>query len=240
MLNKIITGVGLALAVAASPANAVTNLIKNGSFENGFTGFSHVNAGSLAAPSVVLEYGQANSYPVGAYGEAIPADNSISASPDAVGTHAAYFVDDQAMNEAVTQLTYLSVGNYEIGFSAYLPGNGFANQGEAAFSATIIGTPVTSFLVSTGTKQNWVNFNGVAQITLAGHYLTSFNFNTFGGTSKDVVIDRVYAVATDRPATVLIPPTPAYVPEPATWGLMLTGFVLTGFAMRRRKIVFTA
>lgn len=33
--------------------------------------------------------------------------------------------------------------------------------------------------------------------------------------------------------------TPA-IPEPATWALMLTGFALTGYALRRRRIVFAS
>ncbi|TRW17142.1 PEPxxWA-CTERM sorting domain-containing protein [Glacieibacterium frigidum] len=32
----------------------------------------------------------------------------------------------------------------------------------------------------------------------------------------------------------------AYVPEPATWGLLITGFAMTGVAMRRRKAALAA
>lgn len=241
MTGKLLSTISIGAMLAAMPAQAVTNLIVNGSFENGLNSFTHVVTAGETNPAVVINYGAAAAYPTGAYGEAVAADGSASDSPDAVGGHAAYFVDDNAQGESLQQLTLLQVGNYEIGFSAYLPQNGFNNSHDATLSGKIIGVTVASFAASSGSSQTWVNYSGVAQITQAGYYLTSFDFRSFGAPAKDFVIDRVYAIATDKPATVVIPPTPTTaVPEPATWALLMIGFALVGAAHRRHVGVLAA
>ncbi|MEY4849492.1 MAG: hypothetical protein RLZZ331_496 [Pseudomonadota bacterium] len=114
--NFAITAVVLAAASFAVPAAAVTNLIKNGSFEagavgiGGFLQWAKSNVPSNA-PASVINYNSTASYPNGAFGESLFADNSVSASPDAVGGKAAYFVGDLSVNETISQLTYLRVGN---------------------------------------------------------------------------------------------------------------------------------
>ncbi len=225
--------------VAVAPASAVTNLIVNGSFETGdFTGYVHSGTAGLSNPAVVLTYGSNAGYGQGggAYGEAVPADNANSVSPDPVGTSAAYFVDDAAVNEAISQLTLLQVGNYSIGYSAYLPQNGYNNKFDATFAGTIIGVHVADFTASQVGAQTWYNFSGVASISKAGYYQTSFVFNSAGNPAKDVVIDRIFVVATTAPATFLIPPTPtAEVPEPATWAMLIAGISMVGVAARRRR-----
>lgn len=212
-------------ALLVAPASASSNLIVNGSFESGLSGWTPVN-NALANPIAVIDYNCACAYPTGAYGEAVPVDNSVSASPDAAGLHAAYFVDDFAVGQGLTQLTWLTPGNYEVGFSAYLPLNGFRNRNDATFTGSVVGVNLASFAASAGTAQNWVNYNGVINIGTAGNYLTSFVYNSFGFPAKDVVIDRVYAIATDRPPTV---------PEPATWVSMISGLAAIGLMLRRRR-----
>ncbi len=240
-----------ALALGATvPAAAVTNLIVNGSFEagapgvGGFTGWAKTNTpsgvGSDQAASVI-GYNNNNSYPTGAYGEAVTPDNAVSASPDAVGNQGAYFVGDQSVNESISQLTYLGVGNYRVGFSYYLTANGLANVNNASLSGTIIGTTVASTSITgASTAKTWQYASGVGHISLAGFYNTAFVFNSNGTPSKDVVIDRVFAIATTDTATVEIPPTPTTVPEPTTWAMLLAGFGLTGFAVRRRTATVAA
>jgi hypothetical protein len=217
-------------ALLVVPAGATTNLITNGSFESGLSGWTPVN-NALANPISVIDYGCACAYPTGAYGEAVPVDNSTSASPDVAGGHAAYFVDDFAVNQGLTQMTYLSPGNYEVGFSAYLPLNGFNNPNDATFTGSVLGQSIAEFTASAGTAQNWQNYSGVVHVDVAGNYLTSFVFNSFGYPAKDVVIDRVYAISTARDATV---------PEPAIWVSMITGFAAVGLMMRRRRPAATA
>lgn len=244
-LQSILTAVALVTAAIAAPAGAATNLIKNGSFELGSIGngaipfWTRTNTPDFVPAAdqaaAIIGYNNTNSYPTGAYGESVTPDNTVSASPDAVGTQAAYFVGDFSMNETLSQLTYLGVGNYKIGFSYYLTANGLANVNNASLAASILSVPVANTSITgASAAQTWFYASGVAQITVAGHYLTSLTFNSNGFPSKDVVVDRVFGVRTNDPADVVIPGTPSFVPEPATWTMLIAGFGLVGLASRRR------
>ena len=236
MIRYLLATAAIAAAIVAVPATATTNLIVNGSFENGFNGFTYSTQSSESNPAVVLLYNNAAGYGTngGAYGEAVPTNPNASAGGDAAGTHAVYFVDDGAINETLSQKTKLGIGHYEVGFSVYLPHNGFNNAGDATFSGKILSATVADFTASATAAGTWLSFSGVADITKAGYYSTSFVYNTFGtGAAKDIVIDQVYAIATTKDATVEVPPT-TQVPEPKTWALMLAGFALVGSALRRR------
>jgi hypothetical protein len=221
-----------AIAVLPSAASASTNLLVNGSFETGnFSGWTLSGPANDGYPATVIKYNNPVPYPNGAFGEAIPTANAATLSPDPAGNFAAYFVSD-ASNQTLSQTTYLTVGTYNIGFSAYVPFNGQANPVNAYFAATVGGDPIVSFLVGSETAGNWVNYTGVADITTAGNYQTAFTFQTPAsdpgvgqGEAKDVVIDQVYLTATSA------------VPEPATWAMFLLGFGSIGFMMRgaRRK-----
>jgi hypothetical protein len=244
MTKKIlIASAVLAIAASASPAAAVTNLIKNGSFEKAgttgtgaFTNWTKTNVPSNA-PASVIPYNVKAAYPNGAFNELVTPDSLLtSASPDAVGTHAAYFVGDFSVNESINQLTYLGVGNYRVGFSYYLTQNGLNNVGNASFGATIIGVPVAmTNITGSSVAKTWFYATGVGQITKAGYYNTAFVFNSNRAPSKDIVIDRVFALPTTDQATVIIPPNPTAVPEPATWAMLIIGFGLVGVTSRRRR-----
>ena len=219
VMKKILISALLSLPLFAS----AQNMLVNGSFESGFTGWT-LAPGTLATNAVAIDYGAALAYPTGAFGEAVPADNATgNPGYDAVGAHAAYFVDDFANPETLTQQVNIVAGtNYTFGFDAYLPGNGYANPGEASFSATVAGDTFASFVVSAGTAQNWVHYSSSGIASGSGPVNFVFNFNTNFNPSKDVVIDRVYFAAT--------------VPEPETYALMLAGLGIVGFVARRRKL----
>jgi hypothetical protein len=153
----------------------------------------------------------------------VPPNNAPTNSPDPVGSHAAYFVSDLANNQSLSQSVFLTPGTYQIGFSAYLPANGFANAGDATFSGEVAGVTLADFAASTGTPQTWKTFMGSTTITTAGNYPVQFVFNTNLVPSKDVVIDQVYVIPGD-------PPLPT--PEPTT--VALFGSSLLGFAFLRR------
>jgi hypothetical protein len=44
--------------------------------------------------------------------------------------------------------------------------------------------------------------------------------------------------STSFPATMIVSQVAGAVPEPATWALMLAGFAMTGYVLRRRKVAF--
>lgn len=251
MTKSILLAATAAIAVGTSPAMAATNLIKNGSFEqgavgvNGFTGWTKTNVPDnnpfADQPASIISYNSNQSYPFGAYTERVTPDSNVSASPDAVGSKAAYFVGDYSNNETISQLTYLGVGNYRVGFSYYLTQNGLNNVGNSSFAAMIIGIPVASTVITgSSTAKVWRYASGVGQITRAGWYDTSFVFNSNLSPSKDVVVDRVFAVRTRDAANVIITGTPAGVPEPATWAMFGIGFGLAGSRLRRRKTLVAA
>lgn len=238
----------IAAMLLAGPAAAATNLIDNGSFEAGSAGYLDLpdwtrsntpdQVPSSDKPGTVIAYGAAVGWPTGAYGEAIPAPRATSGSPDAAGAQGYYFVSDFSNNETISQLTFLTPGNYRLGFDYYLPGNGWANANNASFSGTIIGVPVVTTAITRALPARaWQTASGVAAITRSGWYLTSFVFSAFGQPAKDIVIDRVFAVRTEDEATAVIPPTPTgVVPEPQVWALLVCGFGMVGGALRRRSV----
>jgi hypothetical protein len=223
-------GVALLASVAAvAPASAAVNLVTNGSFESfgapgDFTGWTYAGTDDGHKPSAIT-YGSATGYPTGAFGEAVPADNAVSGSPDAVGNHAAYFVSDAA-TQTLSQTFHLDAGDYTIGFSAYVPFNGFNNEFNATFTGAVAGDPLALFDVDSSTPGVWKSFSGLAHITTAGDYTTSFQFVAGAFPAGDVVIDRVYVVAGDVTGAV---------PEPASWAMMLAGFGMIGGALRSRR-----
>jgi hypothetical protein len=220
-MRAILFGVAAATLLASSPALAVVNnLVNNGSFEDGLAGWTIGGTDGQGFPPVAIFYNNAGAYPIGAFGEAVPPDDSVSLSPDAVGDRAAYFVTDLANAQSLSQTLFLNPGRYEFGFSAFAPQNGFTNLGDARFRATILGNTVADYLVSTGPVRTWQAFSGKTTITTAGLYTVNFQFDTNLNPSKDVVIDRVYVAA---------------VPEPASWAMLIAGFGLVGAAMRRRS-----
>jgi hypothetical protein len=214
-----------ASTMVAGSANAAVNLVTNGSFETGNTfAWSYTNSGadSLVHPATVIPYNSNASYPGGAFGEPIPPDNSVSGSPDAVGNYAAYFVAD-ASNETLSQTVFLDTGLYTIGFSVYVPFNGFNNSGNATFTGTVAGVNLANFTVDGSTPGVWKHYAGVANIAVAGNYLTSFAYNSGPAPAGDFVVDRAYIVAGN------------VVPEPGTWALMILGFGGAGAMLRRNR-----
>lgn len=221
------TAVGLLFALAAGVASALpVNLVSNGSFESGLTGWTIGGTDSQGFPPVAIFYNSAAGYPTGAFGEAVPQNNAPTNSPDAVGDRAAYFVSDRTVNQSLSQSITVSTGGmYQIGFSAYAPANGYANFYDATFSGVIATVQLANYAVSTGPVTTWQTFAGAADL-LAGNYLVEFVFNTNGVPAKDVVIDQVYVIAGNPPVGV---------PEPGTLALLGLGFAGLAAASRRKQ-----
>ena len=128
----------------------------------------------------------------------------------------------------------------------------------------LIISPTVNFLGTANAAGNAYVFKTVTPFVLAaGNYQlgawnynsTDMNFNTFGNNPGPIVFNNLggnltaltaaYSFSSGNLATITDPGLTRYgagtfavaVPEPATWGLMIAGFAMTGFAMRRRAAV---
>jgi hypothetical protein len=236
----------LALALSAGLATqaAARNLVVNGSFEPQTPGGSGLAGWSIGGkstdtpmplPPVAIAYGQNSRYPTGAQGEAVPADDAVSADPDPAGDYGVYFVADHADNLSVYQEIYLTPGSYDIGFDSYDTYNGAQEPNDANLTAQIAGVTLADFNLSSVQPGSWSTHTGEAKITVAGEYAVAFVFNTKIFPAKDVVIDRAYVVPDGNGAGDLVPPHffPFGVPEPASWSLMILGLGFAGQRLRR-------
>jgi ABC-type amino acid transport substrate-binding protein len=226
---KLVSLIGAAASLAfagvvASPALAA-NLVVNGSFENGTTGWTVAHT-SGTAPSLI-QYGNGGNYPTGAFGEAVKPNTVSSASPDAVGNTMFYFSSDTARYDVLSQTLNLVAGvTYQIGLDFYVPLNGFNNPFDADVALAIGDTMLGSSNVKAFVPQTWYNFTSSFTATKTGATALSFYFGgnapNANNYAADFAIDRVYVNA------------PA-VPEPATWAMMIMGMAMVGAQMRRRK-----
>lgn len=194
----------LAAALAATPVGAV-ELIVNGNFEN--AGF-----GGTTSFYNLGTTGADNPVPVD-FGFAVTDDVDIIAN----GVYTAPLASGGAYN--LDLVGYGSTGAISQSFTTLLGKtyfvsidynqNGSGRIADVSVNGGSIGT-----LVGTGTWQNFTTtFLGTG---------STVNFaitETVGGGNAGVVLDNISVTA---------------VPEPATWGLMIVGFGMVGFAARRR------
>lgn len=212
-MKNLLIAATLSLPLLAS----AQNLITNGSFELGLTGWTTSQTPGTIYPVAPLVY---NSLP-GAFGEIVPTDNAaLNTSPDAAGTRAVYFVDDNTTQVLSQTFTVTMAGLYNYGLSVYVPANGAANLGEATVSIQIGTAAPLVTTIGALPAATWLSASGFNFFT-PGSYVAQLTFQTAGGASRDLVVDRVYVTSP--------------VPEPGTTALLAAGLAAMGLVAARRR-----
>jgi hypothetical protein len=209
------------LLVAPLWATAATNLITNGSFESGLAGWTVSGSVGDVYPAAVITYNSATAYPTGAFGEAVPVDNAVTLSPDAVGTKALYFVSDFSTQVVSQTFTAPTTGTYTFGLDFYLPANGYANAVDATIGVSVGSTSFPTVALSTLSATTWTGLATGLSLTGGTSYTVALAFTSNGKPAKDIVIDRVYLVSS--------------VPEASTNAMLLAGLAGLAFVAARRK-----
>ncbi|WP_426954437.1 SdrD B-like domain-containing protein [Muricoccus radiodurans] len=196
---------------------AQNNLLTNGSFETTATGGRPGYAGwTVSGNTTSTPYGsgpgqgpeQALTDGKTAFATSGSSTNNYSGvvAPDDAnpyyaggsGTHAAFFVDDGAI-ETISQSVNLTTGQvYEVGFDVYqaLPGSG--NAGAFTLTARIgsqtllIGGSNTGTIIAAG---DWTHFASIFTAQTTGTVTFSLTYQTASGAAKDVLVDNVYVTA---------------------------------------------
>lgn len=211
-MKKLLIATALGLPLLAS----AQNLLVNGSFEDGLAGWVVVNGNGTTHPVATVTYGTQP----GAFGEIVPADDAAAnRGPDAVGTQALYFVDDDAFQSVTQTFVVETAGDYNLGLSYYVPANGAANPNDV-FVSVNYGSASQSAFIGSLAVASWQG-NNVVQNLQPGSYAITLSFAPpAGGHAMDILVDRVYVTA---------------VPEPTTTALLLAGLALVAAAARRRS-----
>jgi hypothetical protein len=207
--------------------NQARNLLVNGSFEDGepansygttaagFSGWT-VSANTSAMP---YGYGPGNGPeidwtnsatnigvdPTGAlntFAGIVAPDNANPNLAGGSGTHAAFFVDDGAV-ETLSQSVYLTAGKtYEVGFDLDETIPGTFNPGYFQLTASFGSDTIVTASSTSGTALTpgtWTHFADLYTPTVSGNVTLTFAYasGTFDTNqlAKDVLVDDVYVVA---------------------------------------------
>jgi hypothetical protein len=195
---------GLVVSTSASAA-----IVTNGSFEDGLTGWAHTGSGTSPGIGItVITTGGANST---GYGDNVPNYD---------GNHAAFFVDDNAI-QSLSQTVTLSGGvTYALSFALFATASGANNPFTFTLTDMLGAVLTNSNSSATVPVGQWKNYSYNFITPTDGPYLLNFNFVSGETPAKDVLLDGVAIAA---------------VPEPSTWAMMILGFCGLGFMAYRRK-----
>jgi hypothetical protein len=214
MKPSSIFGIVVSADILSSSA-ASAAIISNGSFEDGggsFSGWNVNTSGDPKYPQVVIAYGQSSPYPTGAFNEIIPA-------PPGGGQYGAYFVSDTHF-QSISQSIALNTGTtYTVSYNIYAPINGTHNPFDALLQSATDGNLSPVFTAKT-LGAGWVNYSA-AFVASTGPYAFNLSYLPLGVEAADFVVDNIGITAN--------------VPEPATWAMMIFGFLGIGFLAYRRR-----
>jgi hypothetical protein len=199
------------LLMAAAPASA-TNLLVNGDFEDASFGgtATYYNIGGSGADNPV---------PAG-WGWTVPVNNvDIIAN----GVYTPFLPTGGAYN--LDLVGYDSTGAISQTFATvlgktYVLSLDFTQNGSGRTADVVLDSTTLTTLTGTGSWQTWTtSFVGTGSPT------TLTISEVIGGNSGGIVLDNISVTA---------------VPEPATWAMLITGFGMVGYGLRRRRTAVAA
>ena len=221
-MKTILGGIAGAVLFAASAQAAIVN---NGSFETGdFSGWTVTNLSGTTpgtGPQVITTGGSNST----GYGDNVPVYEE---------THAAFFVDDNAVQSISQSVSLAANRTYTLNFGLFATQSGAVNP----FSFTLADA-LGSTLINTYPNQNsppvmqvpvgtWTTETGTFMTGAAGAYTLSFNFTSGPTPAKDLLLDGVSLSAV---------PLPASAPM---FGAALLGLAGLGYAAKRKKAAAAA
>lgn len=227
MGNSLFVGVAaLALAGMGAGTASAANLVVNGDFSAGNTGFTSGYALTTMTPQLfqngvhgiyaVIPIGEVNGQ--AAYGDW----HNVTVDPS--GGNGNVFVADGATDQIAPVVWSETVSvkpNSNYSFSFYAAEISNACCSNASFVPTVSGTNGTTLNLNGSWQQNAAFVWNSGSNTKAVLSLT--DTNTSGPFNDFVLTDIAF--------------TGAAVPEPESWALMILGFGLAGAALRQRRTV---
>lgn len=223
-MGKIVFGSAAAIVASmavASPALAATNLVNNGGFENGLTGWTVTPGGVFAGqPDISAIKGAAYIANAGATGDAAAAANTVASFGSGDVANVSTLLADPINTVAGTV--------YKLTFD-YAQFAGAAGSEILKFAVTgNTGTSTSVLLQGSESQTGGTDLNSIFQTHTL--YFTgtgspvNLQFSLFGSTtnSTDGLLDNVAITA---------------VPEASTWAMFILGFGALGVSYRRRKQV---
>lgn len=205
-MKKLISSMAAATLLAISPAQAAVNLVSNGSFETGTEPGTYATVGTGETTIADWSVTSGTVDYIGGYWQAADGARSIDLAGNSYGT----------LSQAVNL-----VANQAYNLTFFLS----ANPDNSEFPRTVqVGVG--------GLTQNF-DFTGSPNRSDMGWQQQSYNFvaTTTGSTLlsfKALNAGNFYGPALDNVSL-------SAVPEPSTWALMLLGFGMVGFGLRRRS-----
>ena len=226
---------GAMLVVGGAAYAGPLNLISNGSFEQGtgtegqagsFTDWTVTNTSMGSGPGLGpqrVQYGPNTT----AYNDNVQPD-PFTFSPEATGSNAAFFVDDNAVESLSQAISLVGGTTYEVGFDFFETNSGANNPNfftlTASLGGAVLATITSDVRYGAGT---WYHVFEVFTPTVSSPNGTfTFSYTSGAAAAKDVIVDDVY---------VEVAPT-GDIPEPASMLALAVGLGALGCVRSRGKL----